>query len=49
MYNRIFKQRKLKSWENDVKMIIIIIIIIITIIIIIVIISVTVNKVSKVR
>ena len=45
MYNRIFKQRKLKSWENDVKMIIIIIIIII----IIVIISVTVNKVSKVR
>ena len=44
MYNRIFKQRKLKSWENDVKMIIIIIIIII-----IVIISVTVNKVSKVR
>ena len=46
MYNRIFKQRKLKSWENDVKMIIMIIIIII---IIIVIISVTVNKVSKVR
>ena len=44
MYNRIFKQRKLKSWENDVKMIIIIIIIII-----IVIITVTVNKVSKVR
>ena len=44
MYNRIFKQRKLKSWENDVKMIIIIIIIII-----IVIISVTVNKVLKVR
>ena len=46
MYNRIFKQRKLNSWENDVKMTIIIIIIII---IIIVIISVTVNKVSKVR
>ena len=43
MYNRIFKQRKLKSWENDVKMIIIIIIIIIVII------TVTVNKVSKVR